>query len=157
MTYHLCEAKGVIQNTEATEATDWLWLESLGTSLRTPTRGSLLLLAVLRAMPSCNREPSVPFWAPLHCHKKKALRRKLSRFGTYILASWMYHDVSWSKVTGTGPEAAPASMSVSASSWIVQCQAMLWWCYPRGGHARETPHTFLEDLRIVTPLRSLVA
>ena len=38
-------------------------LESFGTSFvqRTPTRGSLLLLAELRAMPSCNREPSVAF------------------------------------------------------------------------------------------------
>ena len=50
-------------------------------------------------------------------------------------------------MTGTGPEAALASMSVSACSWIVQCQAMLWWCYPRGGHARETPYKILEDLR----------
>lgn len=56
MTYHLCGAKGVFETGPPTTG-------ELHESFvqRTPTRGSLLLLVELRAMPSCNREPSVTF------------------------------------------------------------------------------------------------
>lgn len=63
MTYHLCGAKGVFE-TEKHEATEKRpTTGELHESFieRTPTRGSLLLLVELRAMPSCNREPSVTF------------------------------------------------------------------------------------------------